>query len=202
MRTSMGIVGKVGLFVVVLSVSALAENAAGPAPAVTGPAYDVSFGYANLMMALPAAGHANLSGLEGTGSIFLSSRWGVMIDSSYLRTSQILFTPHPGYVLSSHAGPVFYPAAHGDTRVFIRALAGAGLVDSAVPLSRTEYVHGWLVRPSYVVGAGVEHFVSGQFGIRVGGDYLRTSFFDSNLAVRPQNNLRMTVSFVFHLKEH
>jgi len=204
MRTSIRTVGKVCLFVFVLSAPVLAENqlASGAPPAVTGPAYDVSVGYANLIMALPGAGHVNLNGVDGNGSVILSSHWGAMVDSSYLRTSQILFTPHSGYVLSFHAGPVFYPAERGNTRVFLRALAGAGMVDGATPASQTEYVHGWLVRPSYVAGGGVEHFLSGRFGIRVSADYLRTSFFDSAVAARPQNNLRLIVGFVFHLQEH
>ena len=51
------------------------------------------------------------------------------------------------------------------------------------------------------VGGGVERPVSGQLALRVIGDYLRTDFYDSAGAVKPQNNLRLTVSFVFRLKE-
>ena len=43
--------------------------------------------------------------------------------------------------------------------------------------------------------------VSGQLALRVIGDYLRTDFYDSAGAVQPQNNLQLTVSFVFRLKE-
>jgi len=85
--------------------------------------------------------------------------------------------------------------------VFVRALAGMALVDGAVPITKSEDFHGWELRPSYAFGGGVEHPVSGQLALRVIGDYLRTNFYDSAGAVQPQNNLRLTVSLVFRLKQ-
>ena len=195
---------KACFFGFVMMGTALAQNRlqSSPSPAVAGPAYDVSVGYSHLSMPMPSAGRVNLNGLDFSGSIGLSPRWGATLDSSYLYTSDVLSTRHQGYMLSLHAGPVFYPVEHGNTRVFVRALAGVGLVDGAVPISETRNLHGWLLGPSYTVGGGFEHFVSGQFAVRVNGDYLRTRFYDSADTVRPQNNLRLTVSFVFRLKEH
>jgi hypothetical protein len=196
-------IGKVCFFGFVMVATALAQNRlqSAPAPAVAGPAFDVSIGYSHLTMPMPSAGRANLNGLDFSGSIGLSPRWGATLDSSYLRTSDVLSTGHQGYVSTLQAGPVFYPVAHGNTRVFVRALAGAGLVDGAVPISETRNFHGWLLQPSYAFGGGVEHAVSGQLAVRVNGDYLRTAFYDSAGAAQPQNNLRLTVSFVFRLKD-
>jgi hypothetical protein len=196
-------IGKVCFFGFVMVAPALAQSRlqSAPSPAVAGPAYDVSVGYSYLTMPIPSAGRANFNGLDFSGSIGLSPRWGATLDSSYLYTSDVLSTLHQGYVLSLHTGPVFYPVEHGNTRVFVRALAGVGLVDGAVPISEAEDFHGWLLRPSYAVGGGVEHSVSGQLAVRVNGDYLRTAFYDSAGAVQPQNNLQLTVSFVFRLKE-
>lgn len=199
----MGNIGKVCFFGCMMVATALAQSRlqSAPSAAVAGPAFDLSVGYSHLSMPIPSAGHVNLNGLDFSGSIGLSRRWGVTLDSSYLHTFEVLSTRHQGYVLSLQAGPVFYPVAHGNTRVFVRALAGAGLVDGAVPISETRDFHGWLLRPSYAFGGGVEHFVSGQLAVRVNGDYLRTTFYDSVGAAQPQNNLRLTVSFVFRLKE-
>ncbi len=36
--------------------------------------------------------------------------------------------------------------------MFVRALAGMGLVDGAVPITEVQDFHGWLVRPSYAFG--------------------------------------------------
>jgi hypothetical protein len=195
-------IAKVFLFTALLGAPASGQSLqSAPAPAVAAPAYDVSVGYANLMMARPGgAGHADLNGVDVSGSVALKSRWGVTVDSSYVRTSSVFDTPHQGYVYSVHAGPAFYPFEHRNTRVFIRGLAGAAITDGGVPINETHYFHGWLGRPSYVFGGGVEHAVSEGFGVRVGGDYLRTSFYDAAGAVQPQNSLQLTVSAVFRLR--
>jgi len=194
---------KVCFSVFVLMASALAQNQlrTGPSPAATGPAYDVSVGYTNLAMSLPGAGRVNLNGLDVSGSVGFKPRWGATLDSNYARTSKILGTPHGGYLLSFLGGPVFYPVEHGDTRVFVHALAGTYLVDGATPIHGTLYRYGWLGGFSYALGGGVEHPVAGPFSVRVGADYLHTSFFDSAGAVLPQGNFRLTGSLVFRLNE-
>lgn len=203
MRNAMRTIGKACFFVFVLVTSALAQSRlqTEPSPAVAGPAYDVSVGYTNLAMAIPDAGRVNLNGLDISGRVDLNPRWGAMVDSDYVRTSSVLGIPHGGYVVSLLGGPVFYPLSHGNTRMFLHVLAGAGLVDGAVPESDINYRYGWLGRFSYAAGGGIEHSVAGPFAVRVSGDYLRTAFFDSGGAVRPQNNFRVTVSFVLRLKE-
>ncbi len=203
MRNTMRTIGKVCFFGFMVVAAALAQSGlqSAPSPAVAGPAFNLSAGYSHLSMPIPGAGRANFNGLNFSGNIDVSSRWGATLDSTYLYTPDVLGTHHQGYILSLHTGPVFYPVAHGNTRVFVRALAGTALVDGAVPITVSEDYHGWLLRPSYVLGGGVEHPVSGQLALRVIGDYMRTDFYDSVGAVRPQNNLRLTVSFVFRLKE-
>lgn len=203
MRNAMRTIGKVSCFVFALVAPVVAQNQlrTEPSPAAAGPAYDVSVGYTNLTMAIPSAQHVNLSGVDVGGRVELSPRWGGMMDSTFVRTSDILGTGHGGYQLSFLSGPVFYPIEHANNRLFVHALAGAALVDGAVPINKTDYFHGWLVRFSYAVGGGVEHAVSGPFGVRLQGDYLHSSFFDAAGAVRPQGNLRLTVSLVFRLKE-
>jgi hypothetical protein len=197
-------IGKVCFFGFAMMLPALAQNLVQttPAPAVAGPSFDMSVGYTYLTMPVPSAGRTGLNGLDFSGTVGLGPRWGAMLDSNFARTSDVFSTRHQAYVLGVHTGPVFYPVEHGNTRVLVRALVGAGLVDGAVPIEGTENYHGWLFRPSYLVGTGVEHAVSSQLGVRVNADYVRTDFYDSAGAQRPQNDLRLTVSFVFRLKEH
>ncbi len=203
MRNAMRTIVKVGYFLFALVAPVLAQNqlATEPAPAAAGPAYEMSVGYTNLTMAMTSAQHVNLSGVDVGGSVDLAPRWGAMLDSTYARTSNVLGTRHDAYQLNFLSGPVFYPFEHGNNRISVHALAGAALVDGAVPINTTDYFHGWLVRFAYAAGGGVEHALSGPFGVRVQGDYLHSSFFDANGAVRPQGNLRLTVSLVFRLKE-
>ncbi len=172
----------------------------GAPPAASSPNYDVSLGYSYLTMELPGAGRLSLNGLDAGGQIHLMPRWAAAIDSNYARSFTVPGTLHDAYILGLHAGPVFYPVEHGNTHIFIHVLAGAGLEDGAIPISHAEYLHGWLLRPSYALGGGVEHPLSGPMVLRVSGDYLRTCFFDSGAVVQPQNNFRTTVSLVFRLR--
>lgn len=193
---------KTSAFVILLAGTAFAQRlVGGPTPAVSGPSFDVSAGYSHLTMAIPSAGHASLNGLATSGSISLSPRWGVTVQSSYLRTSQVLTTPHQGYMLSFLGGPVFYPFERGNTRMFVHALAGGALVDGGVPVSPTQFFHGWLARPAYAFGGGVEHAISAPLAVRISGDYLRTTFYDPAGTAQAQNNLQLTVSLVFRLRD-
>ena len=54
-----------------------------------------------------------------------------------------------------------------------------------------------MTRFSYAIGGGVERTVAGPLAIRVGADYLRTTFADSTAAMQFQNNVRFVTGFVF-----
>jgi len=172
----------------------------GAAAAASGPSFDVSAGYSYLAMQVPSAGNINLYGVDASVGIDFTRHWGAVADAGYVRAGNVFGTGHDSYVLSALAGPVFYPYTHAETRISLRALGGAGLVDSAVPVSGPSYyLHGWVTRPSYGAGAGVERTIIGPFAFRVNGDYLRTAFVNSSETVQLQNNLRLTGSIVFRL---
>jgi hypothetical protein len=187
----------------VLAVPAAAQSRlqSGPPPTATGPGFDVSVGYSFLTTSIPGAGRENMSGLDGAGRIDFNSRWGATVDATYVRTSDVLNTGNGGYVLTLLAGPVFTPVEHGNTRAFVHALGGVGIVDSAVPTTNINYLHGWVARYAYALGGGIEQSITNRFAFRVSGDYLRTAFVDSADVIRLQNNLRITGSFVVRLKE-
>jgi opacity protein-like surface antigen len=188
-------------FVLVASAVAQSHFQTEPSPAVSGPAYEMSAGYSNISMPIPGASRVNLNGLDLSGGVDLNPRWGLTLDSNYVRTSDIAGTPHPGYVLTVLGGPTLYLVEHGSTRMFIHGLAGQGLIDGAVPESDDHYRYGWHEQFAYAAGGGFEHALTGSFALRVSGDYLRTSFFDAAGAMQPQNNLRLTISGVFRLRD-
>jgi hypothetical protein len=201
-RNGMTLMGKAFFLTFVLIAPALAQNLQAPPPATAfGPTYDVSFGYSYLSSTIPSAGRVGLSGLDVTGHANFLPHWGVAVDSGYVRTSNVLATGQSGYTLAFLAGPVFHLFEARKTQIFVHALVGAGLVDSAVPVSGTEYLQGWVARPAYALGGGIERSVAGPFAVRLTGDYLRTAYADSAGDVRPQNNLRVTASIVFRLRD-
>lgn len=196
----MRIARQVFFFVLALAVPVMAQSFdPGAQPAATGPRYDVSAGYSYVNMQVPNVGRVNLNGLDVSGHVDFNRYWGATIESNYARGSNLFDTGHQGYVLSFLGGPVFYPIEYRKTAVFVHALVGAGLVDGAVPLTVKSFFHGWQDRFAYAFGGGVERSLAGPFAMRVGGDYLRTSFYDAAGVVQPQNNLRVTVSLVFRL---
>ena len=199
----MRLIAKAGLFVLALVAVAMGQSRlqTEPPAAATGPAFAVSAGYTYLAMPIPSTGTVNLSGFDLSGHIDLRGRWGAIIDTNYVRSAAVFHTGHDSYILSALAGPVFYPVERGPARMFVHALVGAGLVDSAVPLSGTRYLQGWVARPSEALGGGFERSLSHRFAVRVTGDYLRTTFVDSTAVAHLQNNFRATVSFVYRLRE-
>lgn len=187
-----------------LIATALAQNPrdAGPAPAAFGSTFAVSAGYSYLRMPMPSAGSVNLNGVDAGAYADFTPRWGATLDLSFVRSSNVLRTGHIGYVLSAMVGPEFALFESRNSRVFLHVLGGAGVVDGAVPTSgSSRYLRGWVERFSYAAGGGLERTISGPFAVRVGADYQRTAFIDSSAIRHPQNNLRATVSLVFHFGE-
>ena len=168
-----------------------------PPAAATSPVFEASAGYNYLALDTLSGQRIGLSGVDANGLVDFNSRWGMTVDSSYARVGNVLGTGHSGNVLSLLTGPVFYPAEHGNTRIFVHTLAGASLVNSAVPLKGTYYLGGTVTRFSYALGGGVERTLSGPLAIRVGADYLRTTFANSTAAMQVQNNLRIVTSIVY-----
>lgn len=195
----MRITGKSLLLVLALIAPVMAQSDVPGAG--SGPAFDFSAGYTYLTMPVTSVSSANLNGLDTAASIDFARRWGATADASYVRASNVLGMGHGSYVMTFLVGPVFYPLERHEFRVSVRALAGAGLVDSIVPVNSTTVLHGWVTRPSYAAGVGIEHSIVGPLGVRVDGDYLRTAFVNSADVVQPQNNLRLTVSAIFHVRQ-
>jgi len=194
----MRIMGKIAVCILFLFAPLVAQRFVSSVPpvAATGPVFEASAGYTYLALDTPSQQRVGLSGVDANGFLDFNSRWGMMVDSSYARAGNVLGTGHSANVLSFLIGPVFYPLDYGNTRIFVHTLAGVSLVNSAVPVKGTYYLGGTVTRFSYAVGGGIERTVAGPLAIRVGADYLRTTFADSTAEMRFQNNLRFVTGFV------
>jgi len=174
---------------------------AGSPPAASGPDYNLSAGYSYMTLGVPALGHVNLNGVDAAAHVDFNPRFGATMDANYAATPNISGTPHSAYALTLQAGPVFYFRRRATSRMFLHPLFGAGLVDGAFPVGSQQYFHGWLLRPSYAFGGGMEQSVAGPFAVRLSGDFVRTTFFNYTGGVQPQNGFRATVSFVWRVRE-
>ena len=190
---------KVAVWIFLLVAPLLAQQlgTGPPPPAMTGPVFEASAGYTYLDMETSSRQHMAFSGVDADGSIDFNARWGMMVDSSYVRAGNVLGTGHTGNVLSLLIGPVFYPVDSENTRIFVHTLAGVSLVNSAIPVTRTYHLDGTVNRFSYALGEGVERTLAGPLAIRVGADYLRTTFVNSTAAMQIQNNIRIVTGMVY-----
>jgi len=170
----------------------------GAAAAAVGPAYGIGVGYDYVGMSLPAGPRSNLNGIVVSGNVDLSQHWGATMESSYARATRLAGSDHSNYSLSVMTGPVFTPLERTDTRLLVRVLAGASLVDGAVPAGQL-YYRGWEERFSYAAGAGVERRIFERWAFRINGDYLRTEFVNQNGVLKPQNSIRLAGSLVIRV---
>jgi opacity protein-like surface antigen len=190
---------KVGVCLLFLMSPLLAQNhlVSGAPAAMTGPVYEASAGYTYIDMDTPSRQRTGLSGVDANGFVDFNAHLGMIVDVSYAHVGNVLSTPHSGSVLSCLTGPVFYPLEYGNTRIFVHTLAGASVVNSAVPVTGTYYLGGTIARFSYALGGGVEHTITGPFAIRIGADYLRTTFANASAALAFQNNFRIVTAIAY-----
>jgi len=140
-------------------------------------------------------------GLRGTDASFTInfSRLGITTDFGYARASNVLGTGRHSAVLTYLAGPVFHHTVHRKVDTYVHALVGGAKVSGPVLTNDgTILLGGWTTGYAWAVGAGAEYWATDSMAIRTGADYLRTSFYDSSLAVRGQRNLRTTAAVVYY----
>lgn len=163
-----------------------------PSTAAVGPGYDVNLGYIFHTMVIPGSGSVTLYGLNAGGDMELHDRWSATINSSYIRTSNVDGTGHGGNVFSLLFGPVFYFVQDQDTRLFVHALAGPAVANSAASISDPSS-QSWAAKFSYAIGAGAEQTLRGPLAVRINADYVGKPYVGSPDIVG-------TVSLVYHLQ--
>ena len=188
------------LFVAPLLAQSRFDSRDAAAATATGPSFEVSLGYVYFSMPLPSQ-RVGLAGVDASALVKFGSHscWAAQADATYARTGNVFDTGHSANVLSFLAGPVFYPPVFRRAGIFVHALVGASRVESAAPVSGAYYLQGWVARPSYAVGGGVEHALLASLAVRLQGDYQHTTFGDSAGAIQGQNDLRLTTSMVYRL---
>ena len=155
-----------------------------------------------MSLGMPSSGRINLSGPDATVTADLSPRFGASADLSYARASNVLDTGRHADVLSYLAGPVFYPLRTAKLTTYVHGLGGGARVTGVIPQSGGTFERGYANKVSWAVGGGVEYQVSVSVSFRGGGDYQHTSFFNSDEAIRSQNDIRAVCSVVYTLWQH
>ena len=165
-----------------------AARAAGqsPLPAGSGRLFDASIGYEFVSLGSPSSSRRNLNGADASFTMVMLPQFGVKADVGY---ATVKFSGGLRRDLFTYlGGPVFYPTISRHYATYVQGLVGGAKVSGP---------EGYVNRFSLAFGGGAEIPLFSSFAMRVGADYLHTTFFNNSFALRGQNNLRVTVSVVY-----
>ncbi len=176
-----------------------APQAHGQAPVTAGvaPVQETGIGFSYVQANVPSQGPLGINGVQAILSSDLQRHFGIKLDVGYSRSFDAFNTGHSADLLTYMAGPVFYPVRRQKVYVYTELLLGAARQTGVNFESNGQMVLGFANEFAWAGGAGVQYRLARSFSMRLGADYLRTAFFNSNAAVQGQSNLRSSISFVY-----
>lgn len=180
----------------------LAARAQGPVTAGVAPVQDLGIGFSYIQANVPSQGQVAINGVQATLSSDLQQHFGIKLDAGYSRSFDAFQTGHSADLLTYMAGPVFYPVRRPKIHVYTELLIGAARQTGVNFESNGQLVMGYANEFAWAGGGGVQYRINPSFSVRLGADYLRTAFFNSNVTVQGQTNLRSSISVVYSFGAH
>jgi hypothetical protein len=171
----------------------------GQEPRIAGiaPAVSVSIGYAYLDSEVPSAGRINENGIASGVTTEFTRRIGIKAEVSYTRTHGAFGVDHDSDVLAYLGGPVVYPIRRKRFAIYAQALIGAARITGVIPESNSTFLFAKTNKLAWSLGPGVDARLSKSTVLRIGADYLRSSYFAPNKAIQGQGNIRVITSLVY-----
>jgi len=182
-------------------VSSHLTDAQEPQVAAMGPVVKASIGLAYLDFDLASSVRQRLLGVTSQASMDLSPRFAAEVEVGYLRASDVFRSGHHSDALTYLAGPVWYPTRRG-FQPYVHSLVGLARITGPVPIAANEFEGGMVNKLAWELGAGAELHLRGPVYIRIGADYLHSSFFSRLLTIRGQNSFRTIASFEYVFGSH
>lgn len=176
-------------------------HAQGPVVAGIAPVLEAGVGYSYVDAGVPLQSRLGMNGIQLVGNADISRRFGVTAEWGYARSFDAYNSGRSADIMTYMAGPVFYAVRKQKLNVFAHVLLGAARETGINYEPNGQIVLGYTNRFAWAGGAGVQYRISRTFAIRVAGDYLRTSFFNSNVQLVAQTNIRPSVSLIYTFGE-
>jgi hypothetical protein len=171
----------------------------GPKISGMGPAVEGNLGFEFVSQEVPGQpSRVSMFGIDTGMTVGVTSRFGVRADFAYARSTAVFGSGSHSDIMSYLAGPVFYPVLGHRMAPYVEILGGAARVTGATPMPDGGYVRGFSNKFAWAGGGGIEVRAWRTSSIRVGADYLHTSYFDPNVAVKGQGNIRAVVSWTHY----
>ena len=188
---------KTGLLLAVLGGLAPTAWAQGPVVAGVAPVMEGGVGYTYMRSSVPSETTLGMNGVLLSGSADFAARWGVKVELGYSRVGDAFQTGRSADLLTYMGGPVIYPIWHRRYDIYAQVLLG-GARETGVNVDANEdLIRGYVNRFAWAGGGGLQYRVTPSLSVRGGVDYLRSSFFNSNVIQTGQSNLRTSVSVVY-----
>jgi len=172
-------------------------RAQGPLIAGLAPVVEGGIGYSYMKSNVPSQGNLAMNGVQVSGNADLNVRFGAKLEVGYSRSFDALQTGRSADILTYMGGPVFYPVRRRKFSIHAQVLLGGARETGVNFESDGTLVRGFVNHFAWAGGAGFQYRISEAFSLRPEVEYLRTSFFNSNVAVQGQPNLRTSLSFIY-----
>jgi opacity protein-like surface antigen len=127
----------------------------------------------------------------------LSPRLGVKLQVGYSRSFDAFQTGRVADIFTYMGGPVFYPVRRGKFDIHAQVLVGGARETGVNFESDGTLVRGFVNHFAWAGGAGFQYRITEAMSLRPEVEYLRTSFFNSNVAIQGQTNLRTSLSMIY-----
>jgi hypothetical protein len=171
----------------------------GPKISGMGPAVEGNLGFEFVSQQVPGQpSRVSMFGIDTGMTVGVTSRFGVRADFAYARSTAVFGSGSHSDIMSYLAGPVFYPVLGRRMAPYVEILGGAARVTGATPMPDGGYVRGFSNKFAWAGGGGIEVRAWRTSSVRIGADYLHTSYFDPTVAVRGQGNIRAVVSWTHY----
>jgi len=173
----------------------------GPITAGIAPAMEGGIGFSYTQANVPSEGQLAMNGAQAVFNADLQRHFGVKLDVGYSRSFDAFSTGHSADLLTYMAGPVFYPVRRRNMYLYGELLVGAARQTGVNFESNGQMVMGYANELAWAGGGGLQYRLARSLSLRVGADYLRTAYFNSNVAVQGQRNLRSSICFIYTFGE-
>jgi len=177
--------------------------ARGQNPLVAGqaPVFEAGIGYWYTDASIPSQSSLGMNGVDLLGTADFTRRFGIHVDLGYARNFNAFNSGHTADMLTYMGGPAFYPIRKRNLNVYTHVLFGGARETGVNYESDGTILTGYANKFAWAAGGGVQYRFSRSFAVRVGVDYLHTQFFNSNIAMQGQPNLKGGVSLIYTFGE-
>jgi len=184
-------------FLLVMLGTASQARAQGPIVAGVAPVVEGGIGYTYTNSTVPSEGTLAMKGLLFSGSKDLNAHFGAKLEVGYSRSFDAFQTGRSADILSYMAGPVFYPVRRSKFDIHAQVLVGGARETGVNFESDGTLLRGYVNHFAWAGGIGFQYRISETLSLRPEVEYMRTSFFNSNLAFQGQPNIRPSLSVIY-----